>query len=159
MKKCLKINSKKEMMNFAQELASMLQKTDVVALVGDLGSGKTTFAGYLINAKLQQNNHITSPTFNLVNIYKNSENVIWHFDLYRLNSKEEIEEIGLDEALSSAISVIEWPDMIFESLPKETLKIQISEIQHPDNSEMRELNLEFQQTSKWFDHFESNQTM
>lgn len=127
------IGSLLEMDELAQKLAKFLKKGDVVTLNGNLGAGKTTFAGFLINAKLQQKSHVTSPTFNLVQVYENLEDVIWHFDLYRLESKEgdmfgELCEIGMEEAFEKAISIVEWPEKIIPFLLKPPIDVHIKDL-------------------------------
>lgn len=120
------LNSLNDTANFAKRLASYLTIGDAVALKGDLGSGKTTLAGYIINRLSGKNENIISPTFNIVQLYDTPNFIIWHFDLYRLKSEDELVEIGLDEALNSALSIIEWPELAEELLPEETLFINLS---------------------------------
>ena len=83
------------MKKVASEIATTLKIGDVVKLNGDLGAGKTTFAGFLINALLEKTEVVTSPTFNLLHEYKAPQGKIYHFDLYRLKSSDELENIGI----------------------------------------------------------------
>lgn len=114
------------MKKVASEIATTLKIGDVVKLNGDLGAGKTTFAGFLINALLEKTEVVTSPTFNLLHEYKAPQGKIYHFDLYRLKSSDELENIGIYDAFQFGISIIEWPDTIKVKYPQKTLKILIS---------------------------------
>jgi tRNA threonylcarbamoyladenosine biosynthesis protein TsaE len=115
--------------NLAQNLAHFLKNGDIVALEGPLGAGKTTFARFLIQALAKKPLEVTSPTFNLVQVYDTSTYPIWHFDLYRLKSEEELFETGFEEALSHGILLIEWPCRAASLLPKDhvTLKFFIEQ--------------------------------
>ena len=91
-----------------------LSKTDCVFLFGELGSGKTTFARSLIN-QLQEKNgvdktEVPSPTFNLLYEYEIKSLKVMHYDLYRLKTNKEIEQLGIFEDSKNIISVIEWPE-------------------------------------------------
>jgi tRNA threonylcarbamoyladenosine biosynthesis protein TsaE len=113
--------------NFARNLVPHLQAGDLIELRGDLGSGKTTLARSIIR-KLSGNEatEVTSPTFNIVHLYEAPIFTIWHFDLYRIKHCEELIEIGIDEALSDGLSIIEWPDIAEKILPQEKLVINLS---------------------------------
>ncbi len=107
-------------------LIPFLKKQDVIALYGTLGAVKTTFTQYLLQQMGVDKTTVTSPTFTLVQIYTPEKNPpLWHFDLYRLTHPEEIYEIGLEEALSTAISVIEWPEKLGPYLPQNHLAIYL----------------------------------
>ena len=114
---------------FAEKLAAFLQPGDVLCLSGDLGRGKTLFAQG-IAAGLKVAEPVTSPTFSLLNIYagelRGKALEIYHFDLYRLEEKRELENIGFEEYIfSDGITIIEWPDKFLGSLPDEYLFIKI----------------------------------
>ncbi len=98
------------------------------ALYGNLGFGKTTFAQYLIKILNPKIENIISPTFNIIQTYPSEIAEIWHVDCYRLKSSEEFYELGIDEAFSSCITIIEWPEIIEDLLPSDTIKIQFSKI-------------------------------
>ena len=101
------INNLEEMSSFAQGFIKDLNPGSVVCLSGDLGAGKTTFVQCICEA-LNINDNVTSPTFNIMLQYKNDKVVINHFDLYRLEKPEDLEDIGFYEATdSAAISFIE----------------------------------------------------
>ncbi len=106
-------------------ISKKLKVGDVLCLRGDLGAGKTTFSKFLINALLEDAQEITSPTFNLVHTYDAKVGKIWHFDLYRLKHIEEIYELGIEDAFISGISIIEWPEIIEDLLPKSAINIYL----------------------------------
>ncbi|MDR1476045.1 MAG: tRNA (adenosine(37)-N6)-threonylcarbamoyltransferase complex ATPase subunit type 1 TsaE [Holosporales bacterium] len=84
-------------------------------LTGDIGAGKTTFSQFFIRSILiDKNQDITSPTFNIVHIYETIKGPLWHVDLYRIKRLEEIDDLGLFEAMSENVCLIEWPDLIKE---------------------------------------------
>lgn len=106
----------------AASLARQAHPGDVVTLAGPLGAGKTSFARAFI-AALGVKDEVPSPTFTLVQTYEAAIGTVWHFDLYRLTGPDEIHELGLDEALVDGIVLIEWPDRLGASLPRERLDI------------------------------------
>ena len=112
------------MVRLAQLLALSLKPGDIVALHGDLGAGKTTFARALIQAfASDQSTEVVSPTFSLVQTYDCERGSIEHFDLYRLKSAEEAEEIGLSDDGSHCIRIIEWPDRLAGGLSRDRLDV------------------------------------
>lgn len=124
--------SRRQLESFAARLAGRARRRDVITLSGDLGAGKTVFARAFIRALTDENEDVPSPTFTLVQLYDaaaektgGSPLTIWHFDLYRLKTAQEIYEIGFEEALSDGVSLIEWPQRAERLLPRERLDIQI----------------------------------
>lgn len=120
--------SETETISFATKIAKHLKGGDIVCLFGNLGSGKTTFVKGLASAFGVNPNKVNSPTFTLINEYKTkkSELDIYHFDLYRLNSTDEINDIGYDEYLyGNGISVIEWAERFGALIPSEYLRIEL----------------------------------
>ena len=112
----------------AARLAPLLQAGDVVALHGDLGAGKTAFARALIHilqAPQGAVEEVPSPTFSLVQQYQIGVLSLWHFDLYRLTAPDETWELGLEEALASGVSLIEWPERLGPLLPADRLEIYL----------------------------------
>lgn len=111
-------------------LARAARPGDVLALWGDLGAGKTTFARGYIGALMANEEAVPSPTFTLVQTYPaviaNAPVDIWHFDLYRLKHAEEAYEIGIEEAFVSGISLIEWPDRLGSLLPRKRLDVTLT---------------------------------
>lgn len=127
MKKIL-INSKKEMADLAREIATSSRVGDVITLKGTLGSGKTFFAKNFINFLQEKETEILSPTFNLVYSYDTKKGEVFHFDLYRLKSAQELENIGFFDALQSGICLIEWPEIAADFLPKNYCEIEIKTV-------------------------------
>jgi tRNA threonylcarbamoyl adenosine modification protein YjeE len=108
----------------AEDVALILKAGDLVALSGDLGAGKTSFARVLIRAFLDDAGaEVPSPTFTLVQTYDAGRTPIAHFDLYRLSSGDELDEIGLDDALDGGIVLVEWPERAAARLPADRLDL------------------------------------
>lgn len=109
------------------EFAKEIHPPKVVLLSGAMGSGKTTLVRGLMD--IWNGPPATSPTFSLVNEYRLPNGLVYHFDLYRLESVEELEEIGFEEYLQAeAISLIEWPELgisFYEESRTETVRIEI----------------------------------
>ncbi|MBY0272893.1 MAG: tRNA (adenosine(37)-N6)-threonylcarbamoyltransferase complex ATPase subunit type 1 TsaE [Alphaproteobacteria bacterium] len=118
-------HSEEETAVVARSLALKLRPGDVVLLRGELGAGKSTFARALIQALCGEETIVPSPTFTLVQTYEASEFTLWHFDLYRLNSPEEVYELGIEEALQRGVCLIEWPDRLGSHLPKIYREIEL----------------------------------
>lgn len=107
----------------AAALAPLLRPGDVVALRGELGVGKTTFARALIQALSGGDESVPSPTFTLAQSYTAPAFEIWHFDLYRLKSPEEIVELGIEDAMAESLTLIEWPERLGSHLPSSCLEV------------------------------------
>ena len=108
----------------ARSLCDKLIVGDVVLLYGDLGAGKTEFVKGLA-AGLGVDEPVTSPTFALLNVYQ-GRLPVYHFDLYRLRSLEELDGIGFGEFVGGdGLAVVEWPDAFAAALPDEFLKVDI----------------------------------
>ena len=118
----------------AARLARSARKGDVIALKGELGSGKTTFARAFIRARLGDSIEVPSPTFTLVEVYGGDSALpIWHFDLYRLDNAEAARELGFEEALADAVSLVEWPERLAASLPPDRLELTFGAGPTPDS--------------------------
>jgi tRNA threonylcarbamoyladenosine biosynthesis protein TsaE len=108
-----------------QELGAQLAKGDVIALIGDLGGGKTWFTKGIGLGLGIDSDTIVSPTFTLVNEYHGTH-PLYHIDLYRLTSKTDILALGLEEYLTGdGISVIEWADRWPDELPEGTIQVEL----------------------------------
>src|SRR5690606_35786077 len=109
-----------------EDVAAVLAPSDVVALHGDLGAGKTTLARALIRALADAPGlEVPSPTFTLVQTY-DARVPIAHFDLYRLSDPDELEELGFDEAITTGAALVEWPERAGGRLPARRLHIALS---------------------------------
>ncbi len=111
-------------------IAQIASGKNIVLLQGNLGVGKTTLVKRYINATGGNDSDVDSPTFSIVNSYDVAQKTIYHFDLYRLNSIDEIEDIGFMEYIDSGnLCFIEWPEKIATFLPEErvlTVNIALS---------------------------------
>jgi N-acetylmuramate 1-kinase len=125
--------SEPELLRLAEELAFALMPGDAVALEGDLGAGKTTFARGLISALSNGAiSEVPSPTFTLVQTYETRRFEVAHFDLYRLTGANELGELGLDLALKRGIAIIEWPSRAADHLPRDRITVTLSDSGAPD---------------------------
>ncbi len=111
---------------FGAGLAGRLRRGDALCLSGGLGAGKTTLARAVIRALTRADEEVPSPTFTLVQAYDGGQFPLAHFDLYRLESAEEAEELGLDEALELGAAIIEWPDRLGVNLPPDRLDVELT---------------------------------
>ncbi|MFC1651836.1 tRNA (adenosine(37)-N6)-threonylcarbamoyltransferase complex ATPase subunit type 1 TsaE [Patescibacteria group bacterium] len=126
------IVSLKELEKFAFDFAKSLEGGEVIALYGDLGSGKTTFTQFLAKA-LGVKKRVPSPTFIVMREYSdlNLKNVaLHHYDFYRLDNLDEIQDLGVEEDFkdSKTICVIEWAEKVQDLLPEERFEIRFKTI-------------------------------
>ncbi len=112
------ISSEKKLEEFANNFSTELKKGDILFLFGEMGVGKTTFVKFLINnfqLKFKQKlTEVTSPTFNIMNEYNIKGLSIKHYDLYRLKSSEELQDLNIFNKDDKSILLIEWPQIIKE---------------------------------------------
>ena len=140
------LSSEKKTEELADKILKKLKVGDVVFLYGEIGVGKTTFIKYLINGFQKENKlkltEVTSPTFTLLNEYQINHIKINHYDLFRLKSLEEIENLGLFENNKNLITLIEWPQII-KKKPKNLIELNFKyEDNHQKRSaEIKGLNL------------------
>ena len=121
----------KEMMAFGASLAGVVCPPRVIALCGDLGAGKTTMAKGMISALTGViPSEVTSPTFQYVQFYRRGELLVAHFDVWRLRGIDEFVELGLEEYLSNSMAIVEWPERIYNLLPKNTIWVKASIIEN-----------------------------
>jgi len=107
-------------------LAHHVRVGDVIALHGDLGAGKTELARAIIRAAAGDGELIVpSPTFTLVETYDTPHGAIWHFDLYRIDTPDQVWELGLEEALADGVTLVEWPQRLGDMLPTHRLDLTL----------------------------------
>lgn len=116
----------------AKRLALAVRTGDVIALSGDLGAGKTTFARAFIASRAaaegtpERAGEVPSPTFTLVQAYALPQTLIRHFDLYRIRAADEIAELGFEDELAESVTLVEWPDRLGPSLPDDRLDLSFT---------------------------------
>ncbi len=141
------IKSLEQLNSLSKKVADHIKEKDFIFLTGDIGVGKTTFTRYLINylQKKEGSNttEVLSPTFNLLYEYDLKKFKIMHYDLYRLNNKKELNNLGIFQENENAIKIIEWPSLI--KIPKSD-KLEI----HLDYAKQdNERKLKLSGTGKW----------
>jgi tRNA threonylcarbamoyladenosine biosynthesis protein TsaE len=110
----------------ALQIARLLSVGDVVALIGDLGAGKTRFVQAVAAALGVPRDEVNSPTFTLIQEYE-GQILIRHCDTYRLRNAEEFADLGLDELFATdGIALVEWADRVEEYLPRDRLEVRIT---------------------------------
>lgn len=124
----IKINSLEEIDKAAKEFIAQMGDNTVFAFYGSMGAGKTTFIKAICEA-LGVTDVITSPTFAIVNEYRGEgEELIYHFDFYRIKKLEEVYDMGYEDYFySGALCFIEWPELVEELLPEDIVKVYINE--------------------------------
>jgi len=119
------IKDESETKQFGLKLGKDLKKGDIVALIGNLGTGKTTLTKY-IGEGLGITDMITSPTFTIIQEYYSGKLPLYHFDVYRINDIEEMAELGYEEYFyGEGVTIIEWADQIMEIIPEKAIVINI----------------------------------
>ena len=123
--RCIILNNETETRDFGLELGKSLQSGEVLALMGDLGTGKTALTRYIAEG-LGVKETITSPTFTIIHEYHEGRLPLYHFDVYRIGDVEEMYELGYEEYFyGKGVCVVEWADLIEELLPPEAKRIYI----------------------------------
>jgi N-acetylmuramate 1-kinase len=144
----VQVSDEAETRRLANDLSMVLAAGDVICLSGDLGAGKSTFSRALIRSVAGEAGlEVPSPTFTLVQTYEFDRFDVSHFDLYRLEDPEELEELGLDDLLEEGAALIEWPENAEELLSEQALWVQISQ---PDEDRLDQRRFDFfSNTSEW----------
>ena len=118
-------NSAQETEALGERLAARLRPGDVIAYTGDLGAGKTAFTRGLARG-LGVADRVTSPTFTIVNEYEGGRLPLFHFDLYRMDSPEELFDIGWEDYLArGGVCAVEWSENVAEALEADCLRVDI----------------------------------
>ena len=130
-------------------ISKKLENGDCIFLIGEIGVGKTTFTRYLINNLQNQKGlketEVLSPTFNLLYEYEIKDLKIMHYDLYRINKTDELEQLGIFSENEKTVKIIEWPDLIKTPL---TNKLEIH-LEYVKNDKERKMKIYGH--SKWKD--------
>ncbi len=125
MEKLLHIANEQETERFGEGIGQAAQPGTVIALIGDLGTGKTTLTKSIAKG-LGVTETVTSPTFNIIREYRSGRLPLFHFDVYRIGDPDEMFELGYEEYFyGEGICVVEWADIIEELLPEDAVIIFI----------------------------------
>lgn len=123
-------NSPQETEALGADLAAKLSPGDVVAFTGDLGAGKTAFTRGLARG-LGIQERVTSPTFTIVNEYEGGRLPLFHFDMYRLSSSDELFDIGWEDYLArGGVCAVEWSEIIDDALESGVIRVDIRRGEH-----------------------------
>jgi tRNA threonylcarbamoyladenosine biosynthesis protein TsaE len=123
-RRSLQVDSEDQTNDLGCQIAAMLSPGDVIALIGDLGAGKTRFVKAVAQACGVPIDEVNSPTFTLIHEYQGRV-LIRHCDTYRLRSPEEFADLGLDELFAAdGFALVEWADRVEEYLPRDRLEIR-----------------------------------
>ena len=121
----IRLNNEADTRALGHRIAEAAEPGDVVALIGDLGTGKTALTKYIAEG-LGIKGDISSPTFTIVKEYRSGRLPLYHFDVYRLGSGDELIDIGAEEMLDGdGLCVIEWADIVADVLPEDALAIRL----------------------------------
>ena len=121
----LESKSPEDTFQIGMRLGKLAEAGDVYTLTGDLGVGKTVFTkGFAKGLGIEES--VNSPTFTILQIYEGGRLPLYHFDVYRIGSVEEMEETGFEEyIMEDGVSLIEWADLIEEILPRKRTRVLI----------------------------------
>lgn len=142
MEKTIRIANPESLPAAAEEFVALMDDYTVFAFNGDMGAGKTTFIRALAQALGVDAEEANSPSFSLINEYRSdtTAELIYHFDLYRLESLDEALEIGVEDYFDSgAVCLIEWPERVADILPDDTVRVDITE--EADGSRLLKVSL------------------
>ena len=119
-------HSAEETRRLGERLAGVLRPGDTVLLTGDLGAGKSELARGVARG-LGVTETVTSPSFTILNVYESGRVPFYHFDWYRLESEDELYELGMDEYLGGdGIALVEWPERCRDAVPSDCLKLKLT---------------------------------
>ena len=135
--KVLHIANEKETEALGEKIGKTVAAGTVIALIGDLGTGKTTLTKSIARG-LGVTETVTSPTFNIIREYKSGRLPLYHFDVYRIGDPDEMFELGYEEYFyGDGVCVVEWADIIEELLPEDAVTIRIESGASEDEREYR----------------------
>ncbi|MGB7291809.1 MAG: tRNA (adenosine(37)-N6)-threonylcarbamoyltransferase complex ATPase subunit type 1 TsaE [Thermodesulfobacteriota bacterium] len=147
-------SSEEETIKIGEKLGKLLKPGSIVGLIGELGTGKTVLVkGIARGMNIQEEPN--SPTFVIMNKY-DGRTPLYHFDLYRITSAEELEGIGYEEYFyGNGVTVVEWSDRVKEIFPDKTIKIEITIPVEPDHKDetVRKINIEGK--DRWLSSFKN----
>ena len=126
--KTIEIRNLQDLERAADEFVPLMDDASVIAFYGDMGAGKTTFINALCCRLGVTEDVANSPSFSIANEYRSdtTAELIYHFDMYRLNNLEEALDMGIEDYFDSgALCLIEWPERIEELLPDDALKVKL----------------------------------
>ncbi len=124
----IKVDSMEQLPEAARQFVGMMEDETVYAFYGDMGAGKTTFINQLCKELGVDDDDTSSPSFSIINEYRSSTTaeLIYHFDLYRIEDIDEAFDIGIEDYFDSgALCLIEWPERIEQLLPDDTVVVNI----------------------------------
>lgn len=123
------IHSLEDIKRAASEFVALIGERRIFAFYGHMGAGKTTFIKAICE-ELGVTDAVSSPTFAIVNEYASTMGSIYHFDFYRIKRSTEVLDLGFEDyAYSGNLCLMEWPELIEEFLPEETIDVHIEEIE------------------------------
>ena len=122
----IETNSSDETYKLGQRLGKAARPGEIYTLIGDLGTGKTVFTqGFAAGLDIKE--YVNSPTFTILQVYEDGRIPLYHFDVYRIEEPEEMDEIGYEDYFfSDGVTLIEWADIIAEIIPGDAHRIEIS---------------------------------
>ncbi len=114
-----------ELEKVACQISEIIKDKGIVCLYGDLGSGKTTLVKYILKCRNFDPDDVSSPSFTIMNIYKNNNEEVVHYDFYRIKDSREFYFMDYDEFAENKLTFIEWPERVEEYIDKIDVKINI----------------------------------
>ena len=122
----VRVKDENETREFGKSLGEKVIAGHVIALIGDLGTGKTALTKYIAEG-LSVKEEVTSPTFTIINEYKSGRLPLYHFDAYRLTGEEDMRALGYEEYFyGDGVTVVEWADKVSGIIPKESTVVRIA---------------------------------
>lgn len=122
----IETHSSEETFNLGESLGSKASPGQIYTLTGDLGTGKTVFAqGFARGLGIEE--YVNSPTFTILQVYEDGRVPLYHFDVYRIEEPEEMEEIGYEDCFfGDGVTLVEWADIIGDLIPEDAVRVEIS---------------------------------